>query len=601
MQLFQREMVQLGLFIALVAALLMNTLSHCSAENVYCVTPTATSCSSCPHNTHCATLSEYAQEAERYFTSNTTMVFLPGDHVLDTNITVANVTRLTLCRESSGKRATVVCSGSVGLSFTSMVEFKIDSLGFTSCSRELYGTYHYALFLHSTQSAELVNCSFHDNLSTALVVNNTNISLAGNTEFIHNRWYEGGGIVAVSGNLMFTGNTMFLDNSALWEGPYIICRGSGGAIYASNHAVLSFSGTNSFINNSADGGSGGAIYASSNTVLSFSGNNSFINNSAYRHGGAIFTWDNTTLSFNGSNSFINNSAYKGGGAIFTHDYTVLSFSGISNFINNSAHCDGGAIYTYRSSVLSFNGTNNFINNSANNGAGGAVYMHPYSSLTLSGNSNFLNNSAANGGAIYTSSVLHLNGTTNFTNNHAVHGGAIMADHNSTLAFSGIIHLTNNGGKIDTLSEYNTNGGGVYMGIQSTLSIFPNTTVYWENNHAIFGGAIYVQDVRPISYCKSVAAFVPKEECFFQLPDQNLSNGIDVKLIFKNNSAAVAGSTLYGGVIDNCKLTHGLDSRNSGEVFDMIAHNKDSDSTQLQTFPLIQFTCAHVKTTIQAVV
>ena len=68
----------------LVAALLINTLSYCSAEKVYCVTPTATSCSSCPHNTHCATLSEYAQEAELYFTSNTSMVFLPGDHTLDT-------------------------------------------------------------------------------------------------------------------------------------------------------------------------------------------------------------------------------------------------------------------------------------------------------------------------------------------------------------------------------------------------------------------------------------------------------------------------------------------------------------------------------------
>ena len=131
-------MTQYTPFIVLVAALLMNTLSHSSAENVYCVTPTATSCSSCPHNsTNCTTLSEYAQEAELYFTSNTTMVFLSGDHTLDKNITVSNVTRLTMCGESSsGNRATVVCSGSVGLSFTSMVEFKTDSLAFTSCSRK---------------------------------------------------------------------------------------------------------------------------------------------------------------------------------------------------------------------------------------------------------------------------------------------------------------------------------------------------------------------------------------------------------------------------------------------------------------------------------
>jgi len=54
----------------------------------------AQNCSSYPHNsTHCATLPEYAREAELYFTFNTTIVFLPGDHVLDTNITVANVAK----------------------------------------------------------------------------------------------------------------------------------------------------------------------------------------------------------------------------------------------------------------------------------------------------------------------------------------------------------------------------------------------------------------------------------------------------------------------------------------------------------------------------
>ena len=46
-------------FIVLVAVLLIITLSYCCADNVYCVTPTVTSCSSCPHNIHCPTLSEY--------------------------------------------------------------------------------------------------------------------------------------------------------------------------------------------------------------------------------------------------------------------------------------------------------------------------------------------------------------------------------------------------------------------------------------------------------------------------------------------------------------------------------------------------------------
>ena len=101
------------------------------------------------------------------------------------------------------------------------------------------------------------------------------------------------------------------------------------------------------------------------------------------------------------------------------------------------------------------------------------------------------------------------------------------------------------------------GGAVYLGIISTLSLLPHTTVCWENNHATFGGAIYVLDVNTLAYCTPIAQFVPREECFFQLPGQNLSS-IDVKLVFKNNSADDAGSVLYGGAIDNCKLT-GLDS------------------------------------------
>ena len=199
-------MAQFTLSLVLVASL----LSYCSAENVYCVTPTATSCSSCPHNNHCATLSEYAQEAELYFTSNTTMVFLPGDHVLDRNITVANVSSLTMHGESSsGNIPTVVCTGSFHLIFINMVDLKIDSLAFTSFTS-------YVLHLYSMQYTELVNCSFHDNDGTALVVESANITLAGNSEFKRNHGLcgdslPGGAIYAVGSNLTFTGNATFLD------------------------------------------------------------------------------------------------------------------------------------------------------------------------------------------------------------------------------------------------------------------------------------------------------------------------------------------------------------------------------------------------------
>ena len=326
------------------------------------------------------------------------MMFLPGDHVLDRNITVANVTRLTMRGESSsGNRATVVCNGSFFLIFTSMVDLKIHLLDFTSF------TYH-ALSLQSAQRTELVNCSFHGNHGTALVVNNTDITLAGNIEFKRNHvrhrrrkqfHFEGAEhnihcntaictacmninkvsgvkywVYAVGSNLTFTGNATFLGNSA---GIVADHDNSGGAIYTQN-TVLNFSGTTNFISNSAGESDGGAIYTSAGTIY-FSGTTNFINNSASESdGGAIYT-SAGTIYFSGTTNFINNSAAVGG-AIYTSG--LLSFSGTTNFINNSAYYSGGAIYADESK-LSFNGTVNFINNICSvdvneDAAGGGVYI-----------------------------------------------------------------------------------------------------------------------------------------------------------------------------------------------------------------------------------
>ena len=492
------------------------------------------------------------------------MVFLPGDHVLDTNITVANVTSLTMCgKYSLGNRATIVCDRPVGFSFTSMVDLKIDSLAFTSCGRECVhihsAVFHVALHLQSAQYAELVNCSFHDNNGTALAVTNSNITLARN-KFIQNR---------------------------------ASASSSGGAIFAYNNTVLSFSGINKFINNSA-GDHGGAI-ATSNSVLNFSGTNNFISNSAHYDGGAIIT-SNSVLNFSGINNFINNSVGFGG-AISSYYNTVLRFSGINNFINNSADHGGGAIYAVYNTVLSFTGTNNLINNSAGNYGGGAIFSYYNTVLSFTGTNNLINNSAGNygGGAIfsYYNTVLSFSGINKFINNIAPFGGAIYTLSNTTLTFNGTINFANNGnhgGGVDTQDGY-TYGGGVYMGLKCTFSILPNTSVYWVNNHASFGGAIYVYDTIPVSYCDSIAPYVPKEECFFQLPGQNLSNDVDVQLVFKNNSADAAGSVLYGGVIDNCKLT-GVDPvHSSGEVFKMLVHIEgDNTNSTISSVPIHICTC-----------
>ena len=169
--------------------------------------------------------------------------------------------------------------------------------------------------------------------------------------------------------------------------------------------------------------------------------------------------------------------------------------------------------------------------------------------SINGTTNFINNSADSGGAIFVSSnaVLSLIGSSSFINNSANNGGAICVDINGTLTFNGDIKFTNNRhneGKMSTL-KISTWGGGVYVGEKSTIAFLPTTTVYWEKNYANLGGAIYVDDVSTLSYCyrSSIASYIPKEQCFFQLHDQNLSSN-HVQLIFKNNSADDAGSVIW---------------------------------------------------------
>ena len=61
------------------------------------------------------------------------------------------------------------------------------ALAFTSCNMSRsYGSHasNSALLLQSTKYAKLVNCVFHDNIGTALAVDNTNITLEEN-EFTH--------------------------------------------------------------------------------------------------------------------------------------------------------------------------------------------------------------------------------------------------------------------------------------------------------------------------------------------------------------------------------------------------------------------------------
>ena len=164
-----------------------------------------------------------------------------------------------------------------------------------------------------------------------------------------------------------------------------------------------------------------------------------------------------------------------------------------------------------------------------------------------GISNFITTKAPSGGAIstYDYVIITFTGTISFISNSAMQGEAISANCIRKLTFDRNISYTNNGHANTNANNEVSRGGAIYLALNSTFSILPHTTVCWENNHATLGGAIYVSDINPLIDCTQIAqyiaAYVPREECFFQLPGQGLFNGIYVNLLFKNDSADDAGS------------------------------------------------------------
>ena len=360
------------------------------------------------------------------------------------------------------------------------------------------------------------------------------MKFTGNTIFRSNKAEQnaGGGILAKYSTLKFNGDTVFRNNSA---------ERSGGGIRASD-STLNFIGNTTFKQNSADLADGGGI-SIWNSTLSFTGNTTYRNNSAKRMGGGISTFF-STLNFTGITTFKGNQAIIGGG-IYTR-ISILTISGDNYtsftlvFLGNSALIHGGAVNT-KDSILSFEGYSTFCDNSAWY-YGGGIYSEN-SNLKFSGNTSFsLNSGQLQGGGIYgLGTSIYFRGSSSFTANTA------------------------------------SRGGGEYL-VDSFNYLFQNTVFTMDSNSVTeYGGAVYVEDSDPFSYCSPLS--FKSVGCFFQVYGTILINShgsflssieplraaihasLNFHLYFYKNQAGISGSAVYGGSIDNCIVTVVLENGN----------------------------------------
>ena len=118
--------------------------------------------SSCPEGRECADIVTLLNESERYFTSNTKVIFQPGTYIIDSSINksilVFNVTDLVITGDSTtgggqptNSRFTLLCQAEFNIIIVQSENVHIDNLKLLKCGasidhRDLYNQVHFSVY-----------------------------------------------------------------------------------------------------------------------------------------------------------------------------------------------------------------------------------------------------------------------------------------------------------------------------------------------------------------------------------------------------------------------------------------------------------------------
>ncbi len=242
-----------------------------------------------------------------------------------------------------------------------------------------------------------------------------------------------------NGNVTFSGNTAraVATGSALAFGSSI--KASYGTLTLNNNGSVTFNGNMAYASAAEAEACGGAIYMCYNDdTITLSGNGSveFSGNSTY-----------ATASGDNARSVAGGGAIDVGGGALT-----LSNNGSVTFFRNSAYAEA----TGEDALVSAGG--GAINgNTAMSGNGIVAFSE--------------NTASTNGGAINGNTTMSGNGIVTFSGNTAMEGGAI--DGNTTMSANGSVMFSEN--------SASTNGGAIYGGRGSTITLNDNGSVIFRGN------------------------------------------------------------------------------------------------------------------------
>ena len=158
--------------------------------------------------------------------------------------------------------------------------------------------------------------------------------------------------------------------------------------------------------------------------------------------------------------------------------------------------------------------------------------------------------SSGGGISLQQSDLEVRGNCTISGNDAVMGGGIHATSSVISVYqSGTLQFTNNRAE---------NGSGLYLEINAKLYVLKHLRSYsfsehniliFRDNHANYGGAMYVADNTNAGACS------PDNECFIQtlaLHQFDVYRRDElINILFSGNTAIEQGANIFGGLLDRC--------------------------------------------------
>ena len=464
-----------GHFLAQLLLLFLLVYADTVFSKVHYITPSLDG--PCPQNSSCLTLSQFAANSS-YIETDTSLLFLPGNHTLDRELLLAQVNNFSMTKDGVGNETIFVeCStrsGRFHISKTTSVS--INGLHFIGCGSNNVSQVNWltitsstfqgvqegntVLVLNEVSVATIVSCSFLSN-SLHLKINVSTINSV--NEFLDYVYFQRStsrGMLYVAFSNVSIISSKFMHNRA----------DIGGALVAHNSSL--YLARSTYSNNTAN--FGGVMVTFGSTVDM--DNNTFINNVALY--GAMVTY-NDTFSIS-STTFYNNSADRYGGVMITLGDSSFIISNSTFSYNRAA--DGGVMHTFEETSFTIS-TSTFTNNRAT--TSGGVFRCSGGTLNID-NSNFSLNAVSNqgGGLIFT-----LQCSTHITNSTFDENSGSLYTFNSNLNFSGHLTFENSMEPVIAGNGVTSQEGGAITSFQSTVIFTRESVVHFSNNRASDGGAL----------------------------------------------------------------------------------------------------------------